>query len=64
RLGSSLSNSLMPAQESMVHGARMSAQSTARAVGRPVQVSTAPAMSRNVNSPDGMQIPQLLKRGT
>jgi chromosome partitioning protein len=63
RLGSSLSSSLMPAQESMVHGARMSSQSTARAVGRPVQVSTAPALSRNVNSPDGMQIPQFLKRG-
>lgn len=64
RVGSSLSSSLMPAQESMVHGARMSAQSTARAVGRPVQVSSAPAMSRNVNSGDGLQIPQFLKRGT
>jgi chromosome partitioning protein len=64
RLGSSLPGSLMPAQESLVHGARMSAQSTARAVGRPVQVSNAPAMSRNVNSPDGLQIPQFLKRGT
>ncbi|MCZ8255347.1 MAG: ParA family protein [Polaromonas sp.] len=64
RVGSSLSSSLMPAQESMVHGARMSAQSTARAVGRPVQVSSAPAMSRNVNSGDGLQIPQLLKRGS
>ena len=64
RLGSSLPNSLMPAQESLVHGARMSAQSNARAVGRPVQVSTAPALSRNVNSPDGMQIPHFLKRGT
>jgi len=64
RLGSSLPGSLMPAQESLVHGARMSAQSTARAVGRPVQVSTAPAMSRNVNSPDGLQIPQFLKRAT
>lgn len=64
RLGSSLPGSLMPAQESLVHGARMSAQSNARAVGRPVQVSSAPAMSRNVNSPDGLQIPQFLKRGT
>jgi chromosome partitioning protein len=64
RLGSSLPGSLMPAQESLVHGARMSAQSTARAVGRPVQVSSAPAMSRNVNSPNGLQIPQFLKRGT
>lgn len=63
RLGSSLPSSLMPAQESMVHGARMSAQSTARAVGRPVQVNSAPAMSRNVNSGDGLQIPQFLKRG-
>ena len=34
RLGSSLPGSLMPAQESLVHGARMSAQSTARTVGR------------------------------
>jgi nitric oxide synthase oxygenase domain/subunit len=64
RLGSSLPGSLMPAQESLVHGARMSAQSTARAVGRPIQVSSVPAMSRNVNSPDGLQIPQFLKRGT
>lgn len=64
RVGSSLPSSLMPAQESLVHGARMSAQSTARAVGRPVQVSSTPAMSRNVNSPDGLQIPQFLKRGT
>jgi chromosome partitioning protein len=64
RLGSSLPGSLMPAQESLVHGARMSAQSNARAVGRPVQVSSAPAMTRNVNSPDGLQIPQFLKRGT
>lgn len=64
RLGSSLPGSLMPAQESLVHGARMSAQSTARAVVRPVQAAGTPAMSRNVNSPDGLQIPQFLKRAT
>ena len=64
RLGSSLPGSLMPAQESLLHGARMSAQSTARAVVRPVQAAGTPAMSRNMNSPDGLQIPQFLKRAT
>ena len=63
RLGSSLPGSLMPAQESLVHGGRLSASSTARAVGRPVQQSSSPALTRNVNSPDGLQIPQFLTRG-
>ncbi|WP_341906379.1 ParA family protein [Polaromonas sp. YR568] len=64
RLGSSLPGSLMPAQESLVHGARLSARSTARAVSQPVQASSAPTLSRNVNLPDGLQIPQFLKRQT
>lgn len=64
RLGSSLPSSLMPAQESLVHGARLSAHSTARAVGRPVEVASRPALARNVNLPEGLQIPQFLKRGS
>ena len=64
RLGSSLPGSLMPAQESLVHGARMSAQSTARAVGRPVQAASAPALPRSSGASDGLPIPQFLKRAT
>ena len=62
RLGSSLPNSLMPAQESMVHGGRMSVLGTNRVSSGPVVSTGKPAMARNVNSPDGMQIPQFLKR--
>jgi chromosome partitioning protein len=62
RLGSSLPNSLMPAQESMVHGARLSVLGSGRSGTTPVVSSGKPAMSRNVNSPDGLQIPQFLKR--
>ena len=62
RLGSSLPSSLMPAQESMIHGARLSVLGSGRPSTAPVQASGKPAMSRNVNSPDGLQIPQFLKR--
>ena len=62
RLGSSLPNSLMPAQESLVHGGRMSSLGNGRAVAAPVVSSGKPAMARNVNSSDGLQIPQFLKR--
>ena len=62
RLGSSLPNSLMPAQESILHGARLSVLQASRASSAPVVSTGKPAMARNVNSPDGMQIPQFLKR--
>ena len=62
RLGSSLPNSLMPAQESIIHGARLSVLGSGRPSTAPVVSSGKPALSRNVNSPDGMQIPQFLKR--
>ena len=62
RLGSSLPNSLMPAQESILHGARLSVLGSGRASSTPVVSTGKPAMARNVNSPDGMQIPQFLKR--
>ena len=62
RLGSSLPNSLMPAQESMVHGGRLTVLGSSRTSAAPVVANGKPALSRNVNSPDGMQIPQFLKR--
>jgi len=62
RLGSSLPSSLMPAQESIIHGARLSVLGSGRPSAAPVMFSGKPALSRNVNSPDGLQIPQFLKR--
>ena len=62
RLGSSLPNSLMPAQESMIHGARLSVLGSSRPNTAPVMANGKPALSRNVNSSDGLQIPQFLKR--
>ncbi len=62
RVGSSLPNSLMPAQESIIHGARLTVLGAGRPSATPVTASGKPALSRNVNSPDGMQIPQFLKR--
>ncbi len=62
RLGSSLPSSLMPAQESMIHGGRLSVLGSNRASAAPVVSTGKPAMARNVNSPDGLQIPQFLKR--
>ena len=62
RLGSSLPNSLMPAQESLIHGARLSLLGANRPSMAPVRSNSKPALSRNVDLPDGMQIPQFLKR--
>lgn len=62
RIGSSLIHSLMPAQESMVHGGRMSVLGNARAVAAPVVSIGKPTMARNVNSSYGLQIPEFLKR--
>lgn len=62
RLGSSLPNSLMPAQETIVHGGRLSVLSSKRVSAAPVVSNGKSAMSRNVNWADGLQIPQFLKR--
>ena len=62
RLGSSLPSSLMPAQESMIHGGRLSVLGSNRIGSTPVVSNGKPAMARNVNSSDGLQIPQFLKR--
>ncbi len=60
---SSLPNSLVPAQESLVHGGRLSVHGSGRIGSSPVMASGKPALTRNVNSGDGLQIPQFLKRG-
>jgi len=62
RLGSSLPNSLMPAQKSLIHGARLSLLRSNRLSMAPVKSNSKPALSRNVDLPDGMQIPQVAKR--
>ena len=64
RLGSSLPGSLKPAQESMVHGNRLSVHGSSRLGSTPVVSNGKPVMTRNVNSPDGLQIPQFLKRNS
>ena len=66
RLGSSLPSSLMPAQESLVHGGRLSMHGPGRLTGAPVMATARPALTnnlaRNVNSQDGLALPQFLKR--
>jgi chromosome partitioning protein len=62
RLGSSLSNSLMPAQESLVHGGRLSLHGPGRLTGTPVIATGKPTMTRNSSSAERLQIPQFLKR--
>ncbi len=62
RLGSALTGSLMPAQESLVHGARLSVHSAARTVTQPAPASSTPALSRHGTLPEGLKIPQFLKR--
>ena len=62
RVRSSLPNSLVPAQESMVHGGRLSVHGSGRIGSSPVVANGKPVLTRNVNSPDGLQIPQFLKR--
>jgi chromosome partitioning protein len=61
RLGS-LSSSLMPAQESMVHGGRLSALSAGRMAAAPAQPTGTPTLGRTSRAADGRQIPQFLKR--
>ena len=61
RLGT-LPGSLMPAQESMVQGGRMSALSAGRTAVSPLRPTAAPTLTRATRLTDGPQIPQFLKR--
>ena len=58
----SLPGSLMPAQESMVQGGRLSALSAGRPATAPVQPAGKPTLARPARSTDDRQIPQFLKR--
>jgi len=58
----SLPDSLMPAQESMVQGGRLSALSAGRPATAPVQPAGKPTLARPARSTDDRQIPQFLKR--
>jgi chromosome partitioning protein len=63
RLGSSLPDSLLPAQASLVHGGRLFMHGPGRLGGAPVVPNKKPVMTRNTNSTDGLQmLPQFLKR--
>jgi chromosome partitioning protein len=61
RLGS-LPGSLMPAQESMVQGGRMSTLSAGRTTPAPASPPVAPTLVRPARAADSPQIPQFLKR--
>ena len=61
---SALPSSLLPAQETMLHGDRLSVLGSNRASLAPIVASNKPALTRNVNSPDSLQIPQFLKRAS
>ncbi len=58
----SLPNSLMPAQESMVQGGRLSMLSAGRTASAPTQPIGKPTLARPSRSANGRQIPQFLKR--
>ena len=58
----SLSNSLMPAQESMVQGGRLSTLIAGRAATAPLQAAVKPTLVRPARSADSGAIPQFLKR--
>jgi len=64
RLGNSRPASLMPAQESLVHGGRLSAfAASTRPAAVPAQPVNRPSLPRAANPADAQQIPQFLKRG-
>ncbi len=64
-LGSSRPNSLKPAQDSLVHGGRLSAFAAAtRPAAVPAQPVNKPSLPRPSNPGEASQIPQFLKRGT
>ncbi|HYW56058.1 MAG TPA: ParA family protein [Polaromonas sp.] len=58
----SLSNSLMPAQESMVQGGRLSTLIAGRAATAPLQATIQPTLVRPTRATDNGTIPQFLKR--
>jgi chromosome partitioning protein len=63
RVGSSLPDSLLPAQASLVHGGRLLMHGPWRLGSAPVVSMKKPVMTRNSNSTDGLQmLPQFLKR--
>ncbi len=77
KLGSALPASLMPAQESLVHGARLTIHGPGRLTSKPALSSdqagqdkqtnakaAASPLARPVNTPNGLQIPAFLKRWT
>ena len=59
RLGSSRPNSLMPAQDALIHGARLSVLSSASRAVAPAQR----VLKQAVAAREGQQIPRFLKRG-
>ena len=56
-----LPNSLMPAQESMVQGGRLSTLSAGRTAPSPEKPVDKPTLARSTRTNDGPQIPQFLK---
>jgi chromosome partitioning protein len=62
RLGASRPQNLMPAQESLVHGGRLTMFAPTRPQTAPVAAPARPALPR-AESTGGLQIPQFLKRG-
>jgi len=64
RLGNSRPASLMPAQESLVHGGRLSAfAASTRPASVPAQPVNRPSLPRAASPAESQQIPQFLKRG-
>jgi chromosome partitioning protein len=58
-----LPTSLMPAQESMVQGGRLSTLSAGRTATAPAKTVLKPTLARTARATDGPEIPQFLKRG-
>jgi chromosome partitioning protein len=65
RLGTSRPQNLMPAQESLVHGGRLSMFTPARPPAQVAAVPPRPALAKSESkSTGGLQIPQFLKRSS
>jgi chromosome partitioning protein len=62
RLGASRPQNLMPAQESLIHGGRLSMFTPSRPVSAPAPSPARPALPR-AEGTGGLHIPQFLKRG-
>lgn len=64
RVGNSRPASLMPAQESLIHGGRLSAfAATSRPAAVPAQPVNRSALPRSASPAEAQQIPQFLRRG-